>query len=151
MAKKKVPAKDIAGKQPALLDVIEKPWGHEVILARNDLYVVKQLFVKAGERLSKQFHNQKEEHLTLISGKGFISIEDEAARAVVRMRPMDPFHVSPGTVYRISAGDEDALFVEVSTPELDDVVRLEDDYGRQDDIKDIQSDIPELDNPDFED
>ena len=111
---------------------VEKPWGHELIWAETERYVGKVLFVKAGESLSLQFHRIKDESWLVQSGRaklelgsaGDALLDEEviAAGAVFRFRP--------GTVHRISA-IEDTTIVEVSTPELDDVVRLEDRYGRE--------------------
>ena len=107
--------------------VIEKPWGCEVILRHTDTYVVKRLCVKAGCRLSLQFHRFKSETLQLGRGCAFLEIHDGG---VVTDHYLDrAVHVPPGTVHRVIAV-EDSEIMEVSTPELDDVVRLEDDYNR---------------------
>jgi mannose-6-phosphate isomerase len=111
---------------------VEKPWGHELIFAVTDRYAGKLLHVKAGEALSLQFHNVKDESWYILEGRvelelgapgqGVLSSEVVGAGA--------SFRLEPGTVHRLRA-IEDTTIVEVSTPELDDVVRLEDVYGRE--------------------
>jgi mannose-6-phosphate isomerase len=111
---------------------VEKPWGWELVWAETDRYVGKILFVKAGESLSLQFHNVKDESWLVQQGRAKLELgsagdpllneEVIAAGATFRFRP--------GTVHRVTAL-EDTTIVEVSTPELDDVVRLEDRYGRE--------------------
>jgi mannose-6-phosphate isomerase len=135
-------------KKPTLTNVIEKPWGHEVILAKNNLYVVKQLFVKAGKRLSKQFHRQKVEHITLIAGDAYMYLESDEGVMSFKMHPMAPVDIEAGIIHRLAAGEEDAILVEVSTPELDDVIRLEDDYGRQDNLDATKDDDSPFDTND---
>jgi mannose-6-phosphate isomerase len=111
---------------------VEKPWGHELIWAETEHYVGKLLFVKAGESLSLQFHREKDESWLVQVGRAKLelgsagdSILDEEVIA-----PGSCFRFRPGTVHRLTAL-EDTTIVEVSTPQLDDVVRLEDRYGRQ--------------------
>ena len=111
---------------------VEKPWGWELIWADTELYVGKVLFVRAGHSLSLQFHNEKDESWYVESGRatlvlgdvgqGVLNTEVVAAGACFRFRP--------GTVHRVTAL-EDTTILEVSTPHLDDVVRLEDAYGRE--------------------
>ena len=110
--------------------VVDKPWGHELIWAHTDRYVGKILHVKAGERLSLQFHRQKDETIMLLSGRLAVGevLEAQPPR-VVELAAREPFHIPPGLRHRMIAR-EDCDIVEVSTPELDDVVRLEDRYGR---------------------
>tara|TARA_Y100001949_G_scaffold176358_2_gene189174 strand:- start:569 stop:931 length:363 start_codon:yes stop_codon:yes gene_type:complete len=108
---------------------VEKPWGHEVHWAKTDRYVGKIIHVNAGHSLSLQYHEQKDETILLWSGKIALDVE-EAGRLVRReMVPGDRFHITPGTVHRMTAID-DSEIIEVSTPELDDVIRLKDNYGR---------------------
>ncbi len=109
---------------------VEKPWGHELRFVRTDRFAGKVLFIKAGSQLSLQYHEQKEEaflvqqgQLELVLGKG-----DE--QRVETLGPNDAWHVLPGTVHRFRALS-DCLLFEVSTPELEDVVRIEDDFGRE--------------------
>lgn len=109
---------------------VEKPWGHEVIWAETDRYVGKVLHIKAGERLSRQYHRVKDETLLLQSGEMVLEVGPEGAVEERKMQTGDVFRVVPGTIHRMVA-ITDVDVVEVSTPELDDVVRLEDVYGRQ--------------------
>ena len=109
---------------------VEKPWGHEMIWAHTDRYVGKILHIRAGQRLSRQFHNVKDETIMVERGEMDLEIGRPPNVEVRRMTPLEPFHVTPGLVHRMVAVT-DCDVVEVSTPELDDVVRLEDVYGRE--------------------
>ena len=108
---------------------VEKPWGYELIWAETDQYVGKILHVNAGEALSLQYHETKDETIYLYAGKMLFEIERDGELTKQEMQPGDSVHVTPGTVHRMIA-IEDCDVLEVSTPELDDVVRLEDRYGR---------------------
>jgi mannose-6-phosphate isomerase-like protein (cupin superfamily) len=111
---------------------VEKPWGWELIWAHADEYVGKVLFVRAGESLSLQFHNEKDESWYVESGRAELELGD-AGDAVLNTEVITPgacFRFRPGTVHRVTAL-EDTTILEVSTPQLDDVVRLEDRYGRE--------------------
>lgn len=109
---------------------VEKPWGHEVWWARTDRYVGKLIHINKGHALSLQYHNQKEETIFVWSGR-ILFERQEGERLVGReMGPGDAVHVTPLTVHRMTAIEDTDLF-EVSTPETDDVVRLEDRYGRR--------------------
>ncbi|MBF8299848.1 MAG: cupin protein [Acidobacteria bacterium] len=108
---------------------VEKPWGYELHWARTPRYVGKILHVKAGHALSLQYHNRKDETIYLYSGNMLFEIEENGTLTKREMKPGDVFHVTPNTVHRMTA-IEDCDVLEVSTPELDDVVRLEDRYGR---------------------
>ncbi len=111
---------------------VEKPWGHELIWALTDVYCGKVLFVKAGHSLSLQYHERKDESWLIHSGLAKIelgAVGDEAL-AEETVGPGAAFHYAPGTVHRITAV-EDTTILEVSTPDLDDVVRLADSYGRE--------------------
>lgn len=113
--------------EPAIVD---KPWGHELIWAKTPRYVGKILHVRAGEALSLQYHRIKEETIMVLSGRmklEFFAEGEEPSTRELEVRV--PFHVSPGLRHRMIA-IEDTDVLEVSTPELDDVVRLEDRYGR---------------------
>ena len=109
---------------------VDKPWGYELIWAETSRYVGKVLAIKAGQKLSRQYHEVKEE--TLLLQKGTMILEIGPADAVVekRLEPGEVFHVAPKTIHRMVAVT-DVELIEVSTPELDDVVRLEDAYGRE--------------------
>lgn len=110
---------------------VDKPWGHEVIFAVTDSYVGKILHVEAGEQLSLQYHEVKEETLYLASGSIEIEVAEVGEELVARiMSPGDVQHIPPRTVHRMRALETSDIF-EVSTPHLDDVVRLEDRYGRE--------------------
>jgi mannose-6-phosphate isomerase-like protein (cupin superfamily) len=108
---------------------VEKPWGYELHWAKTDRYVGKVLHVTAGHALSLQYHNVKDETIYLYSGRMLFEIEREGVLTRQEMRPGDSVHVAPKTVHRTPA-IEDCDILEVSTPALDDVVRLEDRYGR---------------------
>ena len=110
---------------------VDKPWGHEVIWAVSDSYAGKILFVKAGESMSLQFHNVKDEAWYILEGRAKLELGAAGERMLNNevIGPGAAFRFPPGTVHRLTAL-EDTTIVEVSTPELDDVVRLEDRYGR---------------------
>lgn len=120
-----------AGKNDILLmsTYIDKPWGYEIIFANTPQYVGKILFVKGGHKLSLQFHRFKDETVFLKSGKITLEMHKDNAIVLTRMQPGASIHIAPGTIHRIIA-EEDSEVLEASTSELDDVVRLEDDYGR---------------------
>jgi mannose-6-phosphate isomerase len=108
---------------------VEKPWGYELHWAKTDRYVGKIIHIKAGHALSLQYHNLKDETIMLWSGKLLFEIQQNGELKKHEVGPGQPFHVTPGTIHRMTA-IEDCDVIEVSTPELDDVVRLEDRYGR---------------------
>jgi mannose-6-phosphate isomerase-like protein (cupin superfamily) len=112
---------------------VEKPWGYELIWARSDAYAGKILFVRAGEALSLQFHNVKDEAWYVLEGRAELELGGPGERILNRevIGPGAAFRLPPGTVHRLIAV-ADTKIVEVSTAELDDVVRLEDRYGRSD-------------------
>ena len=111
---------------------VEKPWGHELIWALTDRYCGKLLFVKAGSSLSLQFHNEKDESWLVHSGRAKLELGEAGQRLLHEevIAAGAAFHYRPGTVHRVTAL-EDTTILEVSTPEIDDVVRLEDRYGRE--------------------
>ena len=110
---------------------VEKPWGWELVWAETDAYVGKLLFVRAGEALSLQYHERKDESWLVQEGRARLELGDAGGELeVVEIAPGEAFRYRPGTVHRVTAL-EDLLVVEVSTPELSDVVRLEDRYGRE--------------------
>jgi quercetin dioxygenase-like cupin family protein len=110
---------------------VEKPWGYELHWARTDRYIGKLIHVKAGHALSLQYHNLKDETIYLYSGRLLLEIQDGATRVAREMGPGERVHIAPKTIHRMTALEDCDLF-EVSTPELHDVVRLEDRYGRAD-------------------
>jgi mannose-6-phosphate isomerase-like protein (cupin superfamily) len=108
---------------------VEKPWGYELVWAETTRYAGKILHITAGHRLSRQYHQRKDETFLVQSGEMDLEIGDGDERRTLRMRPQDAFHCPPGTIHRMIAVT-DVDVVEVSTPDLDDVVRLDDVYGR---------------------
>ena len=124
---------NLASLDPWGFDVrrVDKPWGYELIWALTDTYCGKVLFVRAGHALSLQFHREKDESWLVQSGRAKLELGDagQAALAEEVVGPGFAFHYRPGTVHRVTAL-EDTTIIEVSTPHLDDVVRLEDNYGR---------------------
>ena len=110
---------------------VPKPWGHEIIWAHTDRYCGKILHIKAGEQLSVQYHERKDETIYLLSGelRYWVKLGDEPIQDV-RLQVGDAFRVTPGTVHFMEAVT-DCDVLEASTPELDDVVRIEDRYGRE--------------------
>ncbi|TMK56761.1 MAG: cupin domain-containing protein [Actinobacteria bacterium] len=111
---------------------VEKPWGYELIWALTDAYVGKVLFVKAGESLSLQFHREKDESWLVHSGRARLELGSAGAGMLKEevVGAGAAFRLRPGTVHRITAV-EDATILEVSTPQVEDVVRLDDRYGRE--------------------
>jgi mannose-6-phosphate isomerase-like protein (cupin superfamily) len=109
---------------------VEKPWGHELVWAETPRYVGKLIHIVAGACLSRQYHRRKDETFLVQKGEMDLEIDEGDARRTVRLRAQEAFHCPPGTVHRMIAVT-DVDLVEVSTPELDDVVRLEDAYGRE--------------------
>jgi mannose-6-phosphate isomerase-like protein (cupin superfamily) len=110
---------------------VDKPWGHEEIWAHTDRYVGKLLVIEAGKRLSLQRHEVKDESILVREGRLRLSLED--ADGIVREHVLGPGEyrrIPTGRIHRFEAIDRCEL-VEVSTPELDDVIRLEDDFGRE--------------------
>ena len=109
---------------------VSKPWGHELIWAETDRYVGKILHINAGESLSLQYHERKDETIYVLSGRLRLELEDEHGRlAVHELGPGEHRRIPTGRRHRFGAISRVEL-VEVSTPELDDVVRLDDRYGR---------------------
>ena len=111
---------------------VEKPWGWELIWALTDRYCGKLLFVRAGQALSLQYHETKDESWYVQDGRASLELGtvENGDLQKGEIGPGDCFHFAPGTLHRLRAL-EDTLIVEVSTPDLGDVVRLADDYGRE--------------------
>ena len=107
------------------MERIEKPWGYELIWAKTGRYVGKMLHINAGESLSLQYHERKEETILVQTGRMQLRLGDQS----LVLTPGDRAHIPPRTVHRMTAL-EPCDVIEVSTAELDDVVRLEDHYGR---------------------
>ena len=108
---------------------IDKPWGYELHWAKTNRYVGKVIHVNAGHALSLQYHDFKDETILLWGGRLLFEIRNGEEVRTWEMAPGERVHVSPKTIHRMTAV-EDCDIIEVSTPELDDVVRLEDRYGR---------------------
>ena len=129
----RTPAKPTAKPGAGRVNVVRvpKPWGHETIWARSERYVGKILHINAGHELSVQYHNRKDETVYLLSGE--ISYRVQGKDDVlddVRLKTGESFRITPGTIHQMVAlTDCDVL--EVSTPELEDVVRIKDKYGRE--------------------
>ena len=120
------------GEEDSVSEIVrvEKPWGYELHWAKTDRYVGKVIHINAGHALSLQYHNKKDETIMLWSGKLLFEIQQDGELKQYEVKPGERFHVTPGTIHRMTA-IEDCDVIEVSTPELDDVVRLEDRYGRE--------------------
>ena len=108
---------------------VEKPWGYELVWARTDRYVGKLLHVKAGHVLSLQYHNRKDETMHVLRGELILRTQDGNVLGERPFKAGETVHIPPKLVHQIEAVvDSDVL--EASTPELDDLVRLQDRYGR---------------------
>ena len=111
--------------------VVDKPWGNELIWALTDRYCGKVITIETGRRLSLQYHERKDEAILVTSGRLRLHLEDDAGAMTIReLGPGDAAHVAVGRRHRYEAIERVEL-VEVSTPELTDVVRVEDDFGRE--------------------
>ncbi len=119
------------GSVPGRIDIerVDTPWGHELRFIRTERYAGKVLFIKAGSQLSLQYHERKDEAFLVQQGRLELVLGSGSEQQVVLLEPQQAWHVTPGTVHRFRALT-DCLLFEVSTPELEDVVRIEDDYGR---------------------
>lgn len=109
---------------------IEKPWGYELIWAESKRYAAKILHINKGSSLSLQYHRFKEETLMVKSGTLSLQIGAPENKQTFQLKEGDVYHICSGVIHRMSATNDDVEVIEVSTPELDDVVRLKDDYGR---------------------
>jgi len=108
----------------------EKPWGFELLFAQTPNYAGKLIFIRKGHRLSLQYHEKKDETMYLYQGKILLEIEGSDGQMLpITLEPGQSIRTPPHTRHRLKAIEDTTIF-EVSTPELDDVVRLEDDYGR---------------------
>jgi mannose-6-phosphate isomerase len=108
---------------------VEKPWGYELIWARTDRYVGKVLHIEPGHVLSLQYHKKKDETIHVIAGEIILRTKPKDTLVERRMKPGESFHIAPPLVHQFEAVVATDL-LEVSTPEIDDVVRLQDRYGR---------------------
>lgn len=109
---------------------VDKPWGHEIIWAETDRYVGKILHIENGYSLSLQYHNVKDETVMVQSGILTLTLGRGDSMKVLKLHPGESQRIPTGMIHRMSAFDGDVNVIEVSTPELNDVVRLEDYYGR---------------------
>lgn len=111
--------------------LIEKPWGYEIIWAHTDRYVGKILHINKSHRLSRQYHEKKEETIRVLSGTLSLEIGKIGSDFITYiLHPGDTYHIMPGCIHRMKAMITDVEVLEVSTPELEDVIRIEDDYMR---------------------
>ena len=109
---------------------INKPWGHEIIWSHCNKFVGKLLYINRGHKLSRQYHEQKEETIMVLTGTLLLEVGQGEELHQIDLKKGQSFHVTPGTIHRFCAPYGDVELAEVSTPELEDVVRLEDDYSR---------------------
>lgn len=115
---------------PVDVTIVPKPWGHETIWAHTDRYVGKILHIRAGEALSIQYHERKDETIHLLSGELIYRVQLDGELRDMHLTRGESFRITPGTVHQMEAVT-DCDVLEASTPELDDVVRLQDRYGRE--------------------
>ncbi len=108
---------------------VEKPWGHELIWAKTDRYVGKVLHIEPGHVLSLQYHEKKDETIHVLRGEIIFRVEVDGTVIERPMREGESYHITPGTIHQMEAVVASDL-LEASTPEIDDVVRLKDRYGR---------------------
>ena len=117
-------------KADTKIERVEKPWGYELIWAKTEKYAAKILHIEKGRRLSYQYHQKKDEAMFVISGKLLVELEREGGeKTLSHLNSGECLHLPVLTRHRLTALETSDIF-EVSTPELDDVVRLEDDHGR---------------------
>ena len=114
--------------------IVDKTWGHEEIIVHTNKYVMKKLFIKAGQRLSKQFHIKKDETVYVSKGVLLLDLSEEDNESnILKLSEGKSWRITPKTIHRFTAPEnQNVELYEVSTPELDDIVRLSDDYGRVD-------------------
>jgi len=118
----------------SLAQQIEKPWGHEVRWAANEKYIGKIIHINRGKRLSLQYHEVKDESVLVLNGILVVHIgvtEDNKPESILVLKQGESMRIKPKMIHRFCAPmDGHVRLIEVSTPEMDDVVRLQDDYGR---------------------
>ena len=113
------------------MDRIEKPWGYELLIEKNDKYVMKKLGMNKGHKCSIQYHEKKKETVYVLSGMLKVYLGDDVDELdEIIMNPHDTMTIDPFKIHRMEA-IENSVYLEASTPELDDVVRLQDEYGRE--------------------
>tara|TARA_R110000824_G_scaffold233632_1_gene421950 strand:- start:40 stop:378 length:339 start_codon:yes stop_codon:yes gene_type:complete len=111
--------------------IVNKPWGHEIRWAINDKYLGKILKINPGQKLSRQYHEVKDETIYVLEGVLVMELGVEGDQVRIIMKPGASRRISPGTIHRFCAPSDGCTLIEVSTPEIDDVIRLQDDYGRK--------------------
>ena len=111
--------------------LVEKPWGHEIRWAITDRYLGKILQIDPGQRLSRQYHEEKDESIYVLQGTLILEIGNESSVEKFILQEGASWRITPGTVHRFCAPSTGCKLIEVSTPEIDDVIRLEDDYDRK--------------------
>lgn len=128
--RKKPPVRRAPGRVPVTR--VQKPWGYEVIWAHTDRYTGKILHINAGHELSVQYHKRKDETVYLLSGEIAYRVRRDGGDSLedVGLKVGESFRVTPGTIHQMAAVT-DCDVLEVSTPEVDDIVRLSDRYGRE--------------------
>ena len=109
---------------------VDKPWGHELIWARTRDYVGKLIHINADSKVSRQYHVEKDESIFVIKGELTLELGVDNLRQTLVLKEGQSFRIAPYTVHRFVATTDAVDLIEVSTPELKDVVRLEDEYGR---------------------
>lgn len=110
--------------------IVPKPWGREVVFAENDRYAGKILELEAGHCLSLQYHERKDETIYVLEGEMRLTLKEDGVERERTMRAGESCRIRPGVIHRMQTEKTRCILVEVSSPELDDVVRLEDRYGR---------------------
>ena len=111
---------------------IEKPWGHELLWSETDHYTGKIIHIDAGKRLSLQYHDEKNESVLVLSGTLLLHLGQGDDASVVVLQPGESTDIPAPQVHRFAASDDGAVeIIEVSTPQVDDVVRIDDDYNRE--------------------
>jgi len=112
------------------LAYVDKPWGNEVIFAHTEKYSGKILTINKGHKLSRQYHQIKDETIFVLEGTLSLELGSDEKITEIQLNEGHAFHIEPGVVHRLCARAGEVKLVEVSTPDLNDVVRLEDNYGR---------------------
>lgn len=113
------------------MEIIEKPWGKEEVVEINDNYMVKRLTMLQGHRCSLQYHKMKKETIYILSGELKIEVGEDKENLTSRIySPGDSITLRPGIIHRME-GITDAVYLEASTPEMNDVIRISDDYKRE--------------------
>jgi len=111
--------------------LVEKPWGYEIRWAITEKYLGKILQINPGQKLSRQYHEEKDESIYVLQGTLVLEIGDSHSIEKFILQEGSSWRITPGTVHRFCAPSSGCRLIEVSTPEIDDVVRLEDDYNRK--------------------